>query len=155
MGLRTNLFFLDEDPTLAAQYLCDTHAVITPLKAAILVNRAWDLTSSYLEGCLISPGQLKWMVESPANMAWVIHHGLASADEYSKRYPGRCHASRLVLLQFKIRRILPPPSEHTPFPQNFPPKFKNADPVQGYRSYYRTESHWVASWARGTKPTWW
>lgn len=152
-----NIFVLDRDPVAAAQAQLDRHIVKMPLEAAQLLCGAFApgdapyRRTHYNHPCAI------WTRASRANALWLVEHGLALAEEYTRRY-GKVHASEAVI-QWTRRRLDQaglPDIELTPFALAMPDQFKQADPVESYRAYYRGAKAEIATWNKGrAAPAWW
>jgi len=122
-----NIFFLDTDPVLAAQYQCDKHVVKMILETAQMLctaHRVLDGERMYSEKtkkplqqynhprwhdvlykCAhINHPSTKWIRATSGNYQWAFAHFCALCDEYSYRY-GKLHES-----DKKLRHYL----EHTP-----------------------------------------
>lgn len=152
-----NIFVLDRDPVKAAQAQLDAHCVKMPLESAQLLCSAFPVglppyrRTHYNHPCAV------WTRESRANALWLAEHGLALSEEYTYRY-GRRHASEDVIL-WTIRNLSKaelPDVGLTPFALAIPDEFKQADPVEAYRAYYRGAKAGIATWkpCRG-QPDWW
>ncbi len=154
-----NIFYLDNDPILAAQYQVDKHVVKMILETAQLLCTAHRVLDNSQDENLYKqthknhPSAI-WVRESEANYNWLYQHFLALLAEYSFRY-NKIHASsRLV-------NILKNPPKN--IPQDYPtdiklamPKeyIKWADPVLNYREYYRHAKKDLHKWTKREQPIW-
>ena len=89
-----NIFYLDHDPRLAAQYHCDKHVVKMILESAQLlctaVNiRAGGQVSPYKTTHVNHPCSI-WVRQNSANAMWVWYLLCYLNAEYSFRY-GKLH----------------------------------------------------------------
>ena len=169
-----NIFALDSDPRLAARYHCDRHVVKMVLETAQLLSTAlWNACPAEARrlsgaGLAYRPTHARhpcslWLLESAANVRWLARLGLALADEYEHRYPGKVHASRGVIeacteafrLAFSERRCaIPKGARPTRFVQAMPAQHRREDPVEGYRTYYREAKAHLARWTHRRRPPW-
>lgn len=155
-----NIFALDNDPALAARYLCDQHLGKMLLESAQLLcgphaNAPYKRTH-YKHPCAV------WVRECDENYNWLLNHGEALAAEYAKRF-GKKHASAAMIVWCCTRLAdlsLPVVKEHAPFAQAMPDRYRNADPVTAYRAYYAAEKLTLrgkpVSWTGGdrVRPPW-
>jgi len=150
-----NLFYLDEDPTIAAQLQCDKHVVKMILETAQMLSTAHreldgdDVPDVLYKRTHKNHPSSKWVRESEANYQWAYRHFIALCDEYTHRY-GKTH-----LTDRKLRTVLwhPPRGIQydslapTPPPQCMPDEYKHADTVTAYRAYYQSpEKQRIATW---------
>jgi hypothetical protein len=148
-----NIFVLDKDPVLAAQYQCDKHVVKMPLESAQMlcsVAYRFGQPAKYKPTHPRHPCTI-WAGDSVGNWFWLYDHAIALCDEYKFRY-GKQHASRLV-----IEALQPPPilvTRLTDFPQAMPDEYRCNDPVEAYRAYYRAEKRRFANWTNRNVPQW-
>ena len=93
-----------------------------------------------------------WAGRSKENFDWLVVHGLALCDEYTRRY-GRRHKTQDV-----IEAVQPPESFPmsglTKFALAMPDEYKCDDPVKSYRDYYHSKASF-AKWAYCKTPDWW
>jgi hypothetical protein len=154
-----NIFALDSDPVRAAEYMCDKHVVKMALETAQLLCTA--LAQHGAEELPYKPTHRNhpctiWAAESRANFLWLAEHGDAICREYSKRYGGREHKSRAVIVRAAEQSAKIPERSLTRFAQAMPDQYKNADPVAAYRAYYIGDKARFASWrAPAVVPDWW
>src|SRR5690349_1481198 len=97
-----NIFFLSLCPEQAAIMQCDKHVVKMILETAQLLSTAFRLlavdhnhTGIYKISHVNHP-TAKWVRSSKENCLWTIRHGLELSNEYSRRYNGKEHKSRVV-----------------------------------------------------------
>ena len=157
-----NIFVLDRDPEAAARALCDRHVVKMALETAQLLSTALrahgvDDPALYKPSHRAHPCTL-WTSATRANFIWLVDHGLAICAEYGRRYGGREHASRKVILRAADASVSVPKGEGvvTPFAQAMPAEYRRLDAVTAYRAYYLGDKARFASWrAPAAAPTWW
>lgn len=147
-----NIFYVDHDPVIAAQSLCDKHVVKMVLETAQLLCLAMPAEISPYRHTHKNHPCAKWVVESTSNWNWLCTHGLALAKEYTYRY-GREHKSEAVIR----RTAYYLESGRTPFtipPQCMPDEYKVRDTVQAYRKYYREGKRGLLTYTRREPPSW-
>lgn len=147
-----NIFVLDENPVLAAQYHCDKHVVKMVLETAQILSTISKLggyrPTHQKHPCVI------WAKTSQANYDWLVELGLALAAEYTFRYD-KIHKSQAVIEACSVFADLPDIGL-TVFKQCMPTYcIRYKDPVAGYRTYYMKEKRHFCTWKRRGKPDWW
>jgi hypothetical protein len=166
-----NIFALDNDPAIAATYLCDKHVPKMLLESAQLLStlaryyvpqHRCDAAGLYKSTHQKHPCQL-WLQDNPSNWAWLLEHAEAINEEYDNRF-NKQHKSYPVMLG--ASEILKDNAYgytstihytlHTPFVQCMPEQYYiENDPVTAYRKYYVYEKRYFARWKRGTpQPEW-
>jgi hypothetical protein len=136
-----NIFYINEDPKLAAKQLVDDHVRKMQLESAqMLCTTFWHygFEAPYKKAHYNHPST-KWVRESINNLNWLLEHGLEICDEFVIRY-GKDHASRKVLLWVKDNLSLLkdkiPNTSFTPPPQCMPEEYKMDDTIEAYRNFY-------------------
>lgn len=159
-----NIFFLDPDPKLAAQYHCDKHVVKMIVETAQLLCTAHRLRdmSHEINGVQLYKATHTghpcgvWVRSSSFNYLWAYSLFRELGDEYTHRY-GRSHAT--IDKFVKLLLVVPARVYSVPFtapPQCMPDKYKiEHDPVEAYRAYYRGDKARFAKWSRRGPPEWW
>jgi hypothetical protein len=143
-----NVFILDTNPVLAAQYQADKHVVKQVLESAQILSTVCG--GPYKPTHQNHPCVL-WAGRNRVNFAWLHRHARALCEEYTLRY-GRIHRCQPVIEAARVPRSLP--IGITEFVQCMPEQFRDKDPVQAYRKYYHSKS--FAQWNRGRPaPYWW
>ena len=157
-----NIFYLDRDPEIAAQMMCDKHVVKMILESAQMLStahrvcggggRAWiERVGLYKMAHRNHPSTM-WVRYSFAHYMWLYEHMVALMKEYTYRY-GKHHATE---------RLLEPLSNvpaiyrtgFTDPPQCMPDYCKNEDAVSAYQTYYILKKSDFATWKRRDKPEW-
>jgi len=145
-----NIFILDRDPVLAAQYQCDKHVVKMVLETAQIM--------STISGGPYKPTHknhpcVLWAGANLVNYNWLSEHGLALCSEYTIRYSKR-HKCQNV-----IESLVPHFDYDAEDPINFvqcmSDEYKGEDPVEAYRKYYQGAKASFATWANREVPFWW
>lgn len=168
-----NLFVLDACPDRAARMACDKHVVKMPTETAQILGylayrdaeidwssfprRNTDGTPRPYSGIgthRSHPCTL-WAGQTLGTWAWTVQHGLALCDEYTRRY-GRVHAAEAIVRWFGERSGHLEPGPLLPFVQCMPEVYLDADPVVGYRRFYRGAKAAFATWKfPSSPPSWW
>ena len=151
-----NIFVLDHDPETAASMVCDKHVVKMILETAQMMC---TVVASHGHDTPYRPTHKKhpctlWAGKSRDNWNWLIDHGMAMSEEYTRRY-GRVHKSQSVIEWCAMKYIDIPDTSLTPFAEAMPDKYKNSCAVTAYRSYYLGEKHEIAKWSYSVAPKWW
>lgn len=150
-----NIFILDTDPTLAAQYQCDKHVVKMVLESTQLLSNAYpEGEGPYKRTHMNHPCSL-WARECFENWSWLLDHADALCKEFTFRYRKlhKCHT--LVTNMAQKHPMLQAIGHQTPFIEAMPDNFKNPDPVVAYRNYYMGAKYTIAKWEKGRgKPEW-
>ena len=150
-----NIFVVDKDPTVAAQQLCDKHVVKMVLETAQMlctVARKQGYEAPYKLAHPKHPCTL-WAGHSVANWLWLLRHGHALCEEYTRRY-GKVHKSQKVIEWCAGIRLRFTETSLTPFAQAMPQQYKNPCAVTAYRAYYHGEKADFATW-KSEVPQWW
>jgi len=156
-----NIFVLDRDPEVAAQYACDKHVVKMILETAQLLCGVYE-ENYYCDKCGEVPYKRThynhpcaiWARSSLENFNWLIRHGLALSREYTKRY-GKTHKSERVIMYCAWHSPGIESLGLTEFAQAMPEAYKMDDAVEAYRLYYMKEKNTFAKWAKVPTPIWW
>lgn len=152
-----NIFALSHDPHEAARWAIDRHVVKMVLETAqILCAVSWryGVEAPYRPTHQQHPCTL-WAGETLDNWHWLLEHGLALAEEYTRRY-GKEHKSRTVIEWAALHGGRPDDGPLTPFAQAMPEHYRGADPVLAYRAYYLGDKANIAGWKEPAEPPlWW
>jgi hypothetical protein len=146
-----NIFALDMDPKLAAQYHCDQHVNKMILESAQMLSTV--LGGEYAPTHANHPCTL-WVGKSQANARWLVQLCHALNAECQARYGHRRnHKSMDIINACYLSIDQLPDLPITPFALAMPDTLRNPDdPVQSYRDYYRLQKSF-ATWRNG-KPHW-
>lgn len=156
-----NIFYLDENPSFAAEYHCDKHVVKMILETAQMLSTAHHVLGVTVPTTLLyKPTHInhpcnKWIRENTNNYAWLTNLGIYLCEEYFKRYK-KMHScyERLQLFDWNFPQNLPSGFK-TPVALAMPEQYKVPfNPVQSYRNYYVGEKLKFAKWKLGNKPYW-
>ena len=151
-----NIFYLDEDPVLAARSHCDKHVVKMILESAQIACSVCDrygVPATYRPTHRNHPCVL-WAGDSRKNLNYLFALGLALGTEYTYRY-GKTHKSVNVLFNAVHAAFSQLP--HLPFtppPQCMPDEYRTDDTVLAYRAYYRDAKSSILTYKRRPRPEW-
>ena len=156
-----NFFYLDRCPERAARAQCDKHVVKMGTEVAqVLSAAAKRLNPHFVAPCSPVPAErqapelVAWCWLSRDRWLWALMYGVATLDEYSRRY-GREHASMRHMVA--LAAVEPPKRRgFTDPPQRLPIELKvPGDAVEAYRSYYvRDKAHFAVWTPPGQAPEW-
>ena len=156
-----NIFYLHDDPSVAATMQCDRHVpkmVVESLQMLASAARRHGATDNDMplseSGTPIKGGYAHhpctlWAGETRDNFRWLAEHGLSLCAEYSRRY-GKRHKCQSKLVTLGRLACLIPSGEMTAPVQAMPDDYCDPDPVVAYRRYYRNEKAAIARYDRGT-----
>ena len=154
-----NIFVLDKNPAIAAQYHCDKHVIKLIVEAAQMLSTAIRYFGIDCEGLYksihLNHPCTQWVIKSRSNAEWLLQLGFDLCDEYYLRY-SNIHKTYNVLKEIRDNQLLLciPDIGMTPFVQAMPDKYKNDyDVVKAYRNYYMGEKRSFAKW-KIKKPEW-
>lgn len=159
-----NIFVLDTDPILAAQYHADQHLNKMILEGAQMMSTACQLLwgRDFVELYDITHPRhpcTKWLMSALANREWFMMMMHQLERERTFRFDSKVehrsmevarHAHYLMLKWDKK-------VEMTPFVLAMPDKYKCDDPVKSYRDYYMGEKMKLkgeSTWTRRGCPHW-
>jgi len=137
-----NIFAVDESPSAAAEYLCDSHVVKMILETAQILCTVHDLHGEW-QDWMYKPTHrhhpsVLWAAENDCNYSWLTYHFYALGSEYTRRYNKKHKTIDKFSgeLSYPPRSIAPSPRQ-TPFALAMPDEYKFFDtPVDCYRAYY-------------------
>ena len=175
-----NIFFLDQDPQVAAQYHCDKHVVKMILESAQLLATAhrvldgkmvvepnangrrmkrWRLDDSrdsvlYTASHVNHPSAI-WVRENMEHYRWLHNLMYFLIGEYKYRYDNKYHKCEAILVPLMDAPFNIDVGSWVDPPQAMPEDAKVVgDSVEAYRNYYRIHKRRMANWKiRGT-PNW-
>lgn len=178
-----NIFYLHENPVIAAQLQCDKHVCKMPTESAQMLSsvhrmvdgeiyrapsksgrtmiRKWSHPShdDVLYGAVHTNHPCTvWTRETIGNYLWHYEHFVALCKEYEYRY-GREHLSYT-----KLNDILKKPPKNIPLGEmtkiplamkTNPECINESDPVGSYRSFYQTKQRrFKMNWTKRSIPEW-
>jgi len=151
-----NIFVLDKDPKICAQYHCDKHVVKMILEGVqLLCGVHWSIGGSapYKLSHRNHPCSI-WTRECIENYVWLCDLTMELCEEYTYRY-GKKHKSQTILewCMINIPNIRSN-GDITPFALAMPNEYKVNCPVESYRNYYRGAKSGFATWKNREVPEW-
>ena len=159
-----NIFYLDRDPKIAAQMMCDKHVVKMILESAQILSTAHrvldgddyaDKYGLYKIAHKNHPSTI-WARSGGLNYLWLYNHMRALMQEYTHRY-GKIHATERKGI---IRNLSKRPYElrrgvgNTTMPQCMPSQYKQECSSSAYRVYDAGDKSWFAVWYKRDTPKW-
>lgn len=170
-----NIFFLDKDPTLNAQYHCDKHVVKMPLETAQILSSVHHILGVGKDNPFLykltheKHPSVQWAAMSEYNYNILLEIGRALCAEYSHRY-NKVHGCEDLLysaLNVNPFTLLDNPycREETELPLCMPEYIKDyynrSHPyeidnlvINAYRAYYILEKNHLHSWKHRLPPLW-
>ena len=162
-----NIFALDNNPRIAAEYHCDKHVVKMILESAQLLSTAHrvldgdelaDFNRMYKATHKNHPSAI-WVRASAANYEWTWELLVWLCKEYTYRY-GKVHKVERVKLMILLGK---PPrniswdtgSAVSDFALAMPDDCKFSDSVESYRAYYNKHKHTIAKWNKTREAPYW
>lgn len=148
-----NIFYLDENPVLAAQFQCDKHVVKMILESAQLLCSAKLLSGQQAPYKLTHKNHPSaiWTRARRGNYEWLLRHFEALCKEYTRRY-GKIHACEGHLTA--LSEVPQLPDGFTEPPQAMPDEYKTTNSVEAYRAYYRHKARTIKFTYKTEAPTW-
>lgn len=156
-----NIFYLHENPVLAARAQCDKHIVKMTLETAQLICTAHHVLGTdpiyipYRATHKNHPSAV-WVRESIQHYHWTVIHFKALDKEYRYRY----HKIHLAWSKCKALAMFDPPSipsvPFVPPPQCMPSELHRepSETVEAYRHYYSTSKAKILVYAHSERPEW-
>jgi hypothetical protein len=159
MLLAMNIFALDENPVLAAQYQCNAHVVKMVLESAQMLSTYCHIKNLnepnlYKRTHINHPCQI-WLHKNESNVKWLIEHAYALSDEYTFRYKKVHKSLRVISFVDNLLKIDSPSKDHSPFVLVMPEQYRNSDCIKAYRDYYMGDKRDFARWTVREIPSWW
>ena len=155
-----NIFYLDHDPILAAQYHVDKHVVKMILESAQLLCTAINTASGsqitpYKTTHINHPSAI-WVRQSRANAHWLYQLMTALNNEYVYRFMNQ-HLAFCKLRAANISQLIDtylPDAEFTEPPLAMPDEYKSTDAVISYRAYYTLGKAHLHKYTKRQEPYW-
>ena len=139
-----NIFHLDKDPKICAEYNCDKHVVKMILETAQMLSTAYQRHCG-LDDYLYKPAYPKhpmtiWVGTNRNNFMYAHNLGKELLNQYTLRY-GKIHKSSNIINAFNNGRLQNiedrfPSQYFTRPPLCMPDEYKSDDYIQSYRNYY-------------------
>ena len=160
-----NIFVLDRDPFEAAKMHCDQHVTKMILETAQLLSteaRRLGITDDRLyKSTHVNHPCSVWLRDKPIHVDWLWRLTCSLGQQHEIRF-GTVHKSCCVALVatssiYKATGYRPVPLEQIlelDHALAMPDEFKDSDPVDAYRAYYRYKhQQWTIDKGKGMKYT--
>lgn len=179
-----NIFVVDENPTIAANQLCDKHVVKMVTESAQMLSTAhrlldgemyldktangrsikrWRLPDKrediLMKACHTGHPCTVWTMASDENYNWHVQHYMGLVHEYNHRYNkthGAWFNKNIGSYLLKAPNNIPE-GPLTPFAiamSHYPECIVPNDPIQSYRNYYNVAKTSFAKWTKREQPNW-
>jgi hypothetical protein len=132
-----NIFYINTNPTQAAQELADDHIRKMQIESAQMCCTAhWETGNEapYKRAHKNHPSTI-WTRQSIHHYRWLVQHGLEICNEFTKRY-GKSHKTQAVLEWCRDNEPSIPDNGFTPPPQCMPEQYQDNDTITAYRKFY-------------------
>ena len=132
-----NIFYINEDPIMAARELADDHIRKMQIECAQMCCVAHWVnggTAPYKQSHTNHPST-KWTRESIQHYRWLISHGLEICNEFEKRY-GKTHKTKDVLEWLRNNEPNILDNGFNKPPQCMPDQYKLEDTIEAYKNFY-------------------
>lgn len=154
-----NIFFLDNDINLSAQYHCDKHVVKMIIEYAQLLSTTHRIIDNITDDDLLyktthtkHPSAI-WTMQSIENYNYLYSLFIALCNEYTHRY-GKVHLSFTKLAtRLKNPPINIPQTNFINPPLVMPSEYHCDDYIKAYRDYYKSKN-FVLSYKNRQTPDW-
>lgn len=154
-----NIFYLNSNTKICAQYHCDKHQKMI-LESAQILSTCHHFFDSKIKDKIYKPTHknhpcVKWAATNKSNYKWLHSLFEELAIEFNYRR-GRFHKSWTDLGE--ILRDPPDLMQDGSFfepPQAMPWEYKNESAVLAYQAYYIGEKAKIAKWTKREIPNWW
>tara|TARA_B110000503_G_C7131333_1_gene406934 strand:- start:1128 stop:1598 length:471 start_codon:yes stop_codon:yes gene_type:complete len=153
-----NIFYINEDPIVAAKELADDHIRKMQIESAQMCSTAhWETggEAPYKRAHKNHPSTL-WTRRSIQHYDWLIKHGLEICSEFIKRY-GKHHKTQDVLEWLRDNKPNIADNGFTPPPQCMPDVYKKSNTIEAYKDFYINDKVAIKklSWNKlNNKPSW-
>lgn len=174
-----NIFYLDREAKIAAQYHCDKHVVKMILESAQLLCTAhrlldgklylgktangrnikrWELPD-WREPVLYKAGHINhpsavWVRANLDHYRWLYDLMYYLIAEYKYRYEGKYHKCETLLQPLLDAPHTIPIVDWQDPPQAMPEDVKAPDAITAYRNYYTVHKKRFATWKVRNTPHW-
>lgn len=148
-----NIFILDWDHTICAQWHCDKHVVKMPLETAQMLSTVhwrYGVDGPYKAVHQKHPCTL-WAGQTVENYRWLWQLGMALCHEYTYRYQ-KVHACQRVLAIMRCPPIDLQARGFTRPAQAMPDEYKHHDARLAYQQYYIGEKARLSTWKNRPTP---
>jgi hypothetical protein len=153
-----NIFYINEDPVVAARELADDHIRKMQIESAQMCCTAhWETggEAPYKRAHKNHPSTI-WTRQSIQHYRWLIAHGLEICNEFTIRY-GKYHKTQGVLEWCRDNEPNIPDSGFTSPPQCMPNEYKKSNTIEAYKNFYIKDKVGIKKldWKKlNNKPIW-
>lgn len=162
-----NVFAVDDNPYVAAEYMCDKHINKMMIESCqilscVIDTRSGDMSLSktlelpqYPKAHAKHPCTL-WAMASTQNAQWLIKHLHGLEQQFKIRFPRSEHKLNGIfkIYTLQLEKCTFPEQKRTPFAQAMPDQYRvEGDAVAAYRMYYLMDKSF-AVWKRTETPHW-
>jgi len=152
-----NIFVLDNDPKLAAQYHCNKHVVKMILESCQLLSTAHHILGSGgpLKLTHTNHSAARWARESTSNYDWLYNLAVELCIEYTFRYnKNHKYETCGVLDSLQHHPFMLMKGPMTSRPLIMPTIYWQDDVIQAYRNYYFFDKQEILNYKRRDAPHW-
>ena len=159
-----NIFFLHDEPHLAARYNSDVHVNKMLIECCQMMStaaRKHGFVGGYRDTHVNHP-MTKWVGQSNKHFQWCFNHAVGLSQEYTHRY-GKTHASSRLFPALCGAMLLIPKAGWRNPPRCIPDEFKvpydehqgdTSCHVASYRAYYANDKRHLHKWTKRSEPEW-
>ena len=161
-----NIFFVDDDPVIAAQSLGDKHVgkmLVESAQMLFTAVRQHGYDGGGYKSAYEHHPMTKWVAKSYLHAQWLLDHAIALAKEFELRYNHEHKTkSMLPVLSMAVHHHMPDEPWHNP-PRCMPDIYKIAFNswrgevpchVASYRDFYRCEKTTCHVYTNRQAPDW-
>lgn len=159
-----NIFALHPSARVCAQWHCDKHVIKMILEHCQLMYTAIHVLAPHLLDHVAHLNQLapykkthmnhpsaKWVRESRQNFLWLLLLTVYLCKEKKYRWGGEHRCERHLRGLFWVAQELPFP-QHALTPWAIANPYKDMEPLEAYRKYYREDKKHLHKWSKRDVP---
>jgi len=148
-----NIFIVDWDHTICAQWHCNKHVVKMPLETTQMLS---TVHHRYSNDRPFRPVHQKhpctlWAGQTIENYRWLWRLGIALCKEYTYRYE-KTHACERILAILRCPPVELQARGFTKPAQAMPDEYKHSDTLMAYQNYYIGEKARLGVWHKRPVP---
>lgn len=152
-----NIFYIDRDPDLAAQYHYNSHVVKMILESAQLLSTCHHILDGFKEN-IYRPAHTNhpctlWSRTSRYNYEWLYRLYISLCKEYTFRFK-KIHKSESLKNFLSIPPQNIPLFEFTMPYQAMPDEYRHPDSLVAYRNYYKIGKKHLSKYTKRDMPSW-
>jgi hypothetical protein len=156
-----NIFILDKDITLNAQYTCDKHIVKMQLESAQMLCTSYNIltgTQIFYKSSHVNHPCAIWTRASYENFQYLFNLLTALHTEWQYRYNKAVNHKSFDVGTSLNKLVFPgifPSVKATPHPLCMPDNYKTGnDVVNSYRNYYKGAKGHLLKYTKREPPYW-